>query len=223
MKTNLFEIANKLHQHLLRNGIKFNEYGYPIIPKEMILETEPSEIIPFQHKNQCKDKSKAVVCFFENDLELYRRLNKLEEDIEILKEFQGVTGFDLSPRLGWDEDTQKFNILINLMVNAYRGLKGIKILPNFRIGNENTLHSLSSYPPKSNYAVGSLGCSKGHMETNLFYLKMKLFYARPNKLFVHGSLKKEYEKYLKDYGIEFKLFTDFRTASYSKWRLENGL
>lgn len=188
----------------------------------MILKTEPSEIIPFVHKNQCKDKSKTVVCFFEDDIELYRRLNKLEEDIEILKEFQGVTGFDLSPRLGWDKDTQKFNILINLMVNAYRGLNGIKLLPNFRIGNESTLHSLSSYPPNSNYAVGSLGCSKNHIETNLFYLKMKLFYARPNKLFIYGNLRKEYEAYLKDYGIEFKLFTDFRTASYKKWRLENG-
>ena len=123
---NLFKIAENLQQALVDAGVRFNLDGYPIIPDEMILQDYPDEMVPFEHRNTCKDPQKTVLTHFSNDELLYRRLRRIDEDIEICKSYMGVAGFDLSPRLGWNVEQQKFNLLINQMVNTYRLYTGQK-------------------------------------------------------------------------------------------------
>ena len=98
---NLFKIAENLQQALVDAGVRFTLDGYPIIPEEMILQDYPDEMVPFEHRNTCKDLHKTVLTHFSNDELLYRRLRHIDEDIEICKSYMGVAGFDLSPRLGW--------------------------------------------------------------------------------------------------------------------------
>ena len=102
MKRDLYKIAEYLYEYLIRHGIRFNNHGYPVIPEKYILKDEPEAIFPYTHRLACDDKSKTVICHFENDERLYPRLDTLKEDVEKLKGFMGVGGFDLSPRREFD-------------------------------------------------------------------------------------------------------------------------
>ncbi len=166
----------------------------------MLLNEEPEEIVPFDNKNSCKNPNRSVVCYYEKDEKLYRRLLKLDSDTIILKKYMAVAGFDLSPRLQTDLKNQKFNILLNRMIDVYRATNGIKILPNFRIGDLETLDSLSTYPVGSCFAVGTLDCSCWKVtEADLSYMMAKLLYIRPSKLFIYGKLKEEYKRILEKF------------------------
>lgn len=96
-----FKIFAGLHGFLENNGIKFTKEGYPVFRPEFILQETPQEILPFSHRNACKEKTKTAVCFFENDKFLYRRIVRLNQDLLVYKEYLGICGFDLSPRIGW--------------------------------------------------------------------------------------------------------------------------
>lgn len=213
---NLFKIADELHSYLMATGVHFTEKGYPIIPEEMILKDYPNEIIPFEHRNACIDKQTTVLSHFSNDDLLYRRLRNLKKDINICKEYTGVVGFDLSPRLGWNLEQQKFNLLINQLINAYRAVNGIKILPNFRIGELSTISALDAYPSNCLFAVGTLGCSKGYTSINSTILRTKLLYKRPKGLLIYGKLRPEHQLILDEFGVAYKVYQDFKTTCYNR-------
>lgn len=213
---NLFSIADELSSHLIKAGVIFTEDGYPIIPDEMILKKYPDEIIPFEHRNTCINKNTTVLSHFSNDELLYRRLRNLEKDISICKEYMGVVGFDLSPRLGWSLEQQKFNLLLNQLVNAFRAVNGVKIIPNFRIGELSTISALDSYPPNSLFVVGTLGCSKGYKSINSTMLRTKLLYKRPEGILVYGKLHLEYQHIIEEFGIPYRVYQDFKSSCYSR-------
>lgn len=215
---NLFSIAANLHEKLKDAGILFNQFGYPILPPDSILNEIPEEIIPFEHRYECKDPNKTVLCHFVNDELLYTRLKFLDDDIEKLNGYMGVTGFDLSPRQGYDIHLQKFNIYLSQMVNAYRAMNGIKILPNFRTGDLSTLDCLNSYPPKSTFAVGTLGCARGNVEANKLLLKAKILCARPKRFLIYGTLKDCYAEILNDYGIPYRVYENHQKVSRRKYK-----
>ena len=172
---NLIKIANYLYDYLKKNGISFNSFGYPVVPEYMLLNEYPDDVITFynRHYSSC-EKSKTVICSYTNDKNIYTRLSSLDHDIEIYKEYMGICGFDLSPRITWDINLQRFNILLSQMANIYLGLHGIRFFPNFRTGTWNTINSLSAYPLHCTFSIGALGCSHGYVELNKSFLKEKL-------------------------------------------------
>lgn len=212
----LFQIADNLHKELINVGIKFTPDGYPIIPHEAILTNYPDEMIPFEHRNSAKNPHTTVLTHFANDDLLYRRLRLLDKDISVCKSYMGVTGFDLSPRSGWNTEQQRFNLLINQMVNAYRAVNGVKILPNFRIGDMPTISALDSYPSNGIFAVGTLGCAKGYNLINSTYLKAKILYKRPDGLAIYGKLAPQYKEIIEEYGLSYRVYDDFKSACYRK-------
>lgn len=216
MNINLFSIAAYLYEKLQKGGICFNQKGYPIIPPEMLITKVPEEIIPFEHRNDCINPKTTVLCHFGNDELLYRRLKKLDEDIDECRNYMGVTGFDLSPRRGYDVHYQEFNQVLNQMVNAYRALHGIHILPNFRTGDISTIDSLSSNPPNSIYVAGTLGCARGYVLQNKILLKTKILYARPRELLIYGTLQNEYSAIMDEYGQPYRVYDDYQRNSRRK-------
>lgn len=185
----LFKIFAGLHGFLENSGIKFTEEGYPVFRPEFILQETPQEILPFSHRNACKEKSKTAVCFFENDKFIYRRIARLNQDLPVYKEYLGICGFDLSPRIGWSVESQKFNIALSQMATIYLALHGVKIVPNFRIGSlEETISSLAVYPAGCPFALGALGCSQGKVtELEKYMFLSEIFFARPSQLFIYGK------------------------------------
>lgn len=181
------------------------------------MQETPQEILPFSHRNACKEKSKTAVCFFENDKALYRRLLNLKDNLPIYKEYLGACGFDLSPRIGWSVESQKFNITLSQMATVYLALNGVKVIPNFRIGNlEETISSLAVYPPGSPFALGALGCYKRKITMgDLLYLKIKLLCTCPSIIYIYGKLEQPVLEMIDDFGVPYKIFSDFKSACFA--------
>lgn len=216
MKINLIELANNLYTDLKNTGIEFNRYGFPVFPKEFLLNETPEEILPFHHRNAAKDRVKAVISFYEEDEELYHRLKKLDFVANECSKYMGIVGFDLSPCVFWNIQQQKFNVLLSQLITLYIATKGSKVIPNFRIGRLETLPALLSYPTESIFCVGSLGCSRKVTDFNLNQFKTKVLYSRPKKLLYYGKVLPPYKDFLDTLGIPVKSYVDYRTRSYHK-------
>ena len=215
----LFSISDKLYAYLSANGIRFNEYGYPIVPKEMLLSEHPDEVIPFFCRNQATHSvQRTVLCFYSNDERIYPRLSKLDEDLDIYRKYMGICGFDLSPRINWDLNLQEFNILLSQLATVYLGLHGIRFFPNFRVGSWETINALSAYPHQSTFSVGTLGCAKGLTEFNLAYMRAKILYSLPKTLLIYGPLRPAYRTALDDSGVDYRVYTDFQKSSRARRR-----
>lgn len=212
----LIKLANKLYDYLYDNGIKFTKEGFPVFEDYMLLKEIPDQILPFGKTFASNDKSKTLLVSFCNDEYVYKKLFSLDKDISFYKQFLGFGGFDLSPRIQWDLNLQKFNIVLNMMADIYLALHGVKIMPNFRIGCLETIGKLFCYPKNTWYTVGTLGCARGHILINEMYLRTKLIITNPDMLIYYGVLKSEYKAILDEYGIQYKVFTDYQTVSRRK-------
>lgn len=223
IETNLFQTFSWLYNELTIKGIQFNKDGYPIIASNFILKEEPEEMLPFNHRNSAKNKSKTVVCYFMNDNLLYKRISTIQMDLNSLKGFMGICGFDLSPRIGWNEDLQKFNILLSQMITVWFAVNGIKIIPNLRTGDYSTFNCLRVFEVNNIFCMGALGCwhKKVFLE-DLVYLKIKLMIVRPSYLLIYGKLEKDFLEFLENQDIPFKNFYDFRRISYQHGDQRNG-
>ena len=173
-------------------------------------------VYPLSKRHQALHPECTILCAYENDSSLYRFLRNLDQNIDDCRKYYGVCGFDLSPRGGSDESHQRFNLLLNSLINTYMAKCGIHILPNWRTGNLKTLGILQTYPIDCIFSVGSLGCARGNIKENVVILKLKLLISRPKFLLYYGTLRKRYRSILENMGIPFRVITDYRTRSYRK-------
>ncbi len=214
----LIELAQDLYDYLVQHNVQFTDDGYPIFTDNMLLREIPEEVLPYDFKFAAKNKKKTILVTYANDEHVYKRLLSLKQDIDVYRQYMGVAGFDLSPRISWDLNLQKFNILLNMMADVYLALNGIKIMPNFRTGSLKTMDILQCYPKNCWFMVGSLGCAKGHVQINEMYLRTKIILTNPDMLIYYGILKSEYKQILEETGINYKVFEDFQSKSRRKGR-----
>ncbi len=209
----LFSLAETITDYLKRHGVKFSEEGYPNFTDDMLLREVPEEVAPIGRTSFVKDKSRTLLVSFRNDEEIYKYLFSLNDTIKICKSYLGFGGFDLSPRINWDVKLQRFNILLNMLADAYLAVNGIKLMPNFRIGCLETIDVLSSYPQHTWFTVGALGGGRGRIKINKMYLMTKLLITNPDMLIYYGKLKPEYAEILDQYGVSYRVFEDFQRIS----------
>lgn len=213
---NLFKIAIELERYLRERGIEFNEDGYPIFTEEMLLKDMPEGVCPIGQTYYVKEKSKYILVSFSNDENIYKKLLALQNDVDEYLQYKGFGGFDLSPRINWDVKLQRFNLLLSKLGDAFLAVNGVKLIPNFRTGSLDTFEVLSIYPPNTWYSVGALGCGRGRIKINMMYLGTKLVLTNPDMLIYYGKLKPEYARILDEYGVKYKVFTDFQRLSRRK-------
>ncbi len=213
---NLFKLAIELEKHLREKGVEFTEEGYPIFTEDMLLKDMPEGVCPISQTYYVKDKSKYLLVSFSNDENIYKKLMSLQNDVDVYLQYKGFGGFDLSPRINWDVNLQKFNLLLSKLADAFLAVNGVKLIPNFRTGCLDTFGVLSIYPPNTWYSVGALGCGRGRIKINEMYLRTKLVVTNPDMLIYYGKLKPEYAQILEEYGVHYKVFTDFQRLSRRK-------
>lgn len=213
---NLFKLAIELEKHLREKGVEFTEEGYPIFTEDMLLKDMPEGVCPISQTYYVKDKSKYLLVSFSNDENIYKKLMSLQNDVDVYLQYKGFGGFDLSPRINWDVNLQKFNLLLSKLADAFLAVNGVKLMPNFRTGCLDTFGVLSIYPPNTWYSVGALGCGRGRIKINEMYLRTKLVVTNPDMLIYYGKLKPEYAQILEEYGVHYKVFTDFQRLSRRK-------
>lgn len=214
MIKNKYELRLLLKSKLKQEHWNFNQYGYPIFPREVLLSEIPSVMEPLQNIRTCKHPSETLLCSFTKDKFINPRLERIFDEVSLYKKFMGLGEFDLSPRLSDDLKIQKTNILLSQLATAFIASKGVKIIPNFRIGNLSTLFTLESYPKNIPFVVGTLGCSKRYGQIHEEIFVAKCLKQRPSFLIIYGSLSKHYAKLLNDLGMSYVVLDDFRKISY---------
>lgn len=114
----------------------------------------------------------------------------------------------MSPNIFWPAEQQLFNILLSQLYTAYLAVNGIKIIPNWRIGDLSTLKVLNSYPRDIQYVVGTLGSIRNNKTLGLEYLRAKVIVSSPSRLLIYGKIASEYVQELHELGIPYIQYDD---------------
>lgn len=205
----LLKFTEKLIEHL-SNKIEFSNDGFPIFEDKMILQQKPDLIVPYYNRKNkiVKNPNKTVLCFYSADSILYRRLEKVFNDIIEYKKYMGVIGLDLTITRDMDDEWQNLIMLINQLFLAVLACNKIKIIPNARIGSQASINNLKSIPPNVIWATSFLGCENLKSESDLNFIS-KILYILPSEILIYGKHDKIAEKQLNNIGINYHTYTDF--------------
>lgn len=206
-------------KYLLEKGVSFYPDGFPIFKQEWFVKTLPLQIAPFNKRQYYKgDKSKISICYFGKDEHLYPRVDKIFNEINVLKEYHSVCMMDISISPLMLDEVQKMNLLINLLFICVVAVNNIKIIPSFRTGDLETLYLLDRSVKNPNYWImGAVGTQR--VRSNSFYenlFRCKCMFLCPKTLLIYGKPNIHTLKCLEEYEINYKIYEDFRDLSYSE-------
>lgn len=213
------ELVEHYSTYLKERGVEFYEDGFPKFKLEWFITDSPLVIAPFNKRQYYwQSKRDISICYFGKDEHIYPRLDKVFEEIEILKEYHSVCMMDVSISPLMLDEVQRMNLLLNLLFICLIAVNNIKIIPSFRTGNFETLKMLIRSVGFSKYWVmGTVGTQQ--IRSNAFYeylFRTKCLLIMPNVLLSYGRPNSNTIQCLNDYGIECKTYKDFRALSYSK-------
>ena len=193
--SNFRKNKNKLNKdifysYLIEDARRTIPDGYPIIEDWMVSKELPKHIVQWDQKSTTEDKKEACLSFYCKDDNFTPVLNNPEKYVTSLKEYHSVIGMDASPYDKMPLVVQKNQIYINLALTYYYGKQGIKIFPNVRVGNNDTLNSLDAYPKNTFIAVGTNGFMHNKVNRLLFANQMKVVIdvLRPIGIIVYGPI-----------------------------------
>lgn len=203
------EIADR-YVNYLNGKIEFSGNGFPVFRKEMFLDSEPEIIVPFHNRNSkvVNNPTKTILCFFSSDHDLYRRLEKVFDEIDEYKKFQGIIGLDITVTSDMDIEWQNIIMLVNQLFLAILACNGVKIVMNARIGNAQSVQNLKGFPTGTICATSFLGCKKLKSGNDFSFIS-KVLHILPSKLLIYGKHDKIAEMQLTNMGIDYRNYTDF--------------
>lgn len=213
---NLLELIKIIDEYIIylkNHQFRFDENGFPIFTEDMFLKEKPELIVPYSNRKNkiVKDKKKTLLCTFMPDKRIYPRLKNIFEDIEIYKEYLGVSTADVTVTEDMDKEWQELIILLNQLYGAILVVNGIKIVLNTRVGNLNNLRLFNNFPKNIMCISGFLGCEKAD-EYDYSYLSKILFFF-PSKLLIYGKEDKNVNCMLNNMGINYNYYVDFHRLS----------
>lgn len=218
MKINLLKWCDEKVTYLKKKGIEFKN-GIPQLPEKYIYKGKPKALTTFDTRNDIPIEyiKESILVFYMYEERLWPRLLKIDEDIEIMRTFAGVGGFDLSPSINMLRPRQKMSILINALYSCYCGTKGILILPNYRSGDFGTIHAANYFPNDVNFMIGNHGCNNRFKHYGEYLIDIILLEKKIEILYIYGSISKtEATRLINEHGFEIITFPDRRN------RIRNG-
>lgn len=101
-----------------------------------------------------------------------------------------VLGMDASPYDNMPLVVQRSQIFVNLAVTYYFGRHGLKIIPNIRIGSDQTMESLSAYPCNTLISIGTNGFvhDKQNVKKLAEQVKVIADSIHPSGILVYGTM-----------------------------------
>ena len=212
----------RMRDEIVEAGVSFDRNGMPQVPQSMLLGDAPYEILPFEHRKACKEKKKTLICFFSQDYLLERRLRRMYDDLPEYQKYMGVTGFDMSIRIGMSLDAQLRMAKINKIVDCWFAIHDVKVVPNFRTGDLASISHILNHGNGIQYSAGIIGCKRGSSALDDAILRAKIIYSRPSRILTYGNPSKNSARILKDFGVNYKSYVDFVERS-RRGGFENGL
>lgn len=213
------QMAATLISYLKAHKVCFDNNGFPVFQPDWFLSSVPEEMIPFYHRNTCKNKEKTCICFNSPDEDLYPRISSIFSDINIYKEYMGVGPMDLSVSRYMLLEVQKFNLLLNALFSATLGINGIKTAAPIRYGSIETIPLFDCYKEAPIYQVGSLGTKPLKHETatyeNYEYELFDFLVVRKRKikLLIYGDLSPSQAAAWKRKGVMPYGYLDYHARS----------
>lgn len=174
--------------YLIEGARRTNPDGYPIIEGWMIEKKIPKHLAQWDKRNCVDDPEQTAMSFYCIDSALTPVLNHPDKYVEKLKQYQCVIGMDASPYDNMPLVVQKSQIYLNLAITYYYGKQGIKVIPNVRVGTNDTLSSLAAYPHNHLIAIGTNGFT--HSKANRIIFKEQVAFIinslEPSGILVYG-------------------------------------
>ena len=163
--------------------------GYPIIEKEMVAKEPPQEVFQWDCRHKVEKPADTGMSFYCGDDRFTPVLNNPKNYVEKLSEYACVIGMDASPYDNMPLVVQKSQIFNNLAISYYFGKKGLKIIPNVRIGNDDTFGQLDAIPKECLISVGTNGFVRKKRNREIFrdQLSVVMEVLHPTGILVYGS------------------------------------
>lgn len=163
--------------------------GYPIISRKMVATEIPKEIFQWDCRHEVTDPITTGMSFYCNDIGFTPILNNPHKYIEKLSKYACVIGMDASPYDNMPLAVQKSQIYANLAITYFFGMQGLKVIPNVRLGNHDTIGMLDAIPKKCLIAVGTNGFIWRRSNRQIFHEQMNIIVdvLRPTGILVYGQ------------------------------------
>lgn len=192
--------------------------GFPIIEEWMVATEPPKEIIQWDRRCDVKDPSTVGVSFYCNDPAFQPILGNPKAYVDKLRKYGLVIGIDASPYDNMPLWVQKSQIGLNLGITYYYGTKGIKIIPNVRLGDDRTTTSLEAYPRHTLIAIGTNGFVKRTDNRNIFAEQVQkvVDILEPAGICVYGPIPDEIFAYVRLKGIPIYQYDSYTMKENAK-------
>lgn len=192
--------------------------GFPIIEEWMVVTEPPKEIIQWDRRCDVEIPSKVGMSFYCNDVGFQPILNNPQAYTEKLRRYGLIIGVDASPYDNMPLWVQKSQIGLNLGITYYYGSKGIKIIPNVRLGDNRTLSSLEAYPHHTLIAIGTNGFIKRTDNRNIFAEQVQKIVdiLEPTGICVYGPTPDEIFAYVRLKGIPIYQYDSYTMKENAK-------
>ncbi|MBR5996990.1 MAG: DUF4417 domain-containing protein [Bacilli bacterium] len=200
---------------------------YPIIEEWMVATEPPKEIIQWDRRCDTIDHEKTAISFYCCDPGFQPILNNPKNYVDKFKKYQCLIGLDASPYDNMPIVVQKSQIFLNLACTYFYGSKGIKIIPNVRLGDDRTLSSLEAYPKHTLIAIGTHGFTKRIDNRVIFAKQVQRLVdeLEPSGICVYGPATEEIFGYARLKGIpiyQYDSYTMKENAKDKKRKLSEG-
>lgn len=191
---------------------------YPVLERWMVATEPPKEIIQWDRRKDVIDFKKTAICFYCSDIAFTPILNNPKVYVEKLKMYGSVVGIDPSPYSNMPIVVQKSQIYLNLAITYYFGTKGIKIIPNVRLGDNRTLSSLEAFPKHTLIAIGTHGFTKSLENRYIFADQVMRIVdeLEPSGICVYGPASDEIFGYARLKGIPIYQYDSYTMKENAK-------
>jgi len=167
--------------------------GFPIIEEWMVATEPPKEIIQWDRRCDVTSPKETGICFYCQDPGFQPILGNPKGYVEKLEQYYCIVGIDASPYDNMPLVVQKSQIYLNLGITYYYGSLGYKVIPNVRLGNNDTLSSLEAYPKHTLISIGTHGFIKRLDNRSIFKEQVKIIVneLEPLGICVYGPVSEE--------------------------------
>lgn len=178
---------------------------YPIIEEWMVPDevSEDIKIIPFGRIKEVKHIEDYYICFFCRDKDFNCVRNNPRKYLNLFRRAKGIIGFDFSVYCDMKKVKQKSQMNDNLSYTFFYGFRYVKVIPNVRPGNDETVENyLKAFPRNSIIAIGSYGCVDTMKEKERFihFLDTILPELKPRIIVVYGAMPEDvFGGYINEY------------------------
>ncbi len=142
--------------------------GYPIIEPWMVAKDLPKEIVQWDQRRACESLAETALSFYSEDSTFNAVLSDPEHYLDVCRQYACVIGTDASPYDNMPLVVQKSQIFLNLAITYFYGRRGIKVIPNVRLGDMRTASSLEAYPKNTLISIGTNGFTKELANRQIF-------------------------------------------------------